>query len=106
MSTWIACFVTCQDDRNQLCQCFGFFVFVLHRLVCVLSYESLKRCLPYIIPTLTSRLAVQEVVESSEELRLSLVELVSELIKTVDDGCRAARADDVGELLACCDFRC
>ena len=54
--------------------------FSVRRFVAQSDKLCLSICLPYIVPTLTSRLAVQEVVEPSEELRLVLVEFLSKLV--------------------------
>ena len=57
-----------------------------------MSFRSLKQCLPYILPTLVSRLGVKEIAESSEELRLELVEYLHDLIKSANETSQAAQS--------------
>ncbi|XP_065191202.1 dynein axonemal assembly factor 5-like [Sycon ciliatum] len=77
------------SDSVERCRCLA--VDIIDKFLDIVLYSSLKRTLPYIIPSLVDRLGVpqqQQVTEPSEELRLTMVEVLMKLITVADERSR------------------
>ncbi|XP_041473460.1 dynein assembly factor 5, axonemal-like [Lytechinus variegatus] len=80
-----------EAEMKPLLKCFGDPVDKCRELSAQLVQEFVERIprpseiLPYLVPTIVTRLGNQEIVESAEELRLSLVQLLTKLVELTGD---------------------